>query len=241
MGQPTPPGDSPLVDGLDASWNEFVAYIPEDKRAEFAPKFKERLQKDYEPLKQWESLQKSGVTPEYASTALSIYDMIEQDPKKIYDAIGDHLGITPQQAKEVIEEINEGDDDDPRIAALQEQVETLGQIALANRQQTVQEKMLAEQEAAIEKELSDVRAKYGDYPEDEIIMRMAQLDMTAEEAYNHYNGRVLEIQKRRPAPMIMGGAGAIPSRALDPTKLSGNDTRKVVAQMLDHANAERNK
>jgi hypothetical protein len=241
MGQPTPPGDSPLVEGLDASWNEFVSYIPEDKRAEFAPKFRERLQKDYEPLRQWESLQKSGVTPESASTALSIYDMIEQDPRKIYDAIGNHLGITPQQAQEVMEVIEDDDGTDPEIAALKEQVEVLGQIALAQRQQTSQERLEQQQAEALDQELAEVKKKYGDYPEDEIIMRMAQLDMTAEEAYNHYNGRVAEIQKRRPAPMIMGGSGAIPSRAIDPKKLSSSDTRNVVAQMLDHANAERNK
>src|SRR3954470_1975547 len=125
MGQPTPPGDSPLIEGLDSSWNDIVNFIPEDKRADFAPKFKERVQ-SYEALKPWEEFQKSGVTPDQAGTALNLFSVIENNPREVYETIGKHLGITPQQAKEVVKEVEkevESGNDDPRLATLQQQVD----------------------------------------------------------------------------------------------------------------------
>jgi hypothetical protein len=239
MGQPNPPGDIPLVEGLDPSWNEFVQYVPEDKRAEFAPKFKERISA-YEPLKQWEDLHKSGITPDQAGTALNLMTTIENNPKEVYETIGNYLNITPAQAQEVIEEIQDGDSDDPRIQRLEQQLDTLAQIALAQRDMTVQEKQAQQEDAKLEKEISDVIAKYGDdVPEDEILMRMLHKNMTAEQAYQEYSGRVSEIRKTRPAPRLMGSGGNVPNNAIDVTKLTTPQTKNLVAQMLDHANAER--
>lgn len=242
MGQPNPPGDLPLIEGLDSSWNDFVSAIPEDKRAELGPKLKERISgyesqvKSFEP---WAEFQKSGVTPEHAGTALQVFSVIENNPKEVYEAIGRSLGITTAEAKEVVKEIEAGDPEDPRIKTLQEQVDTLAQITLAQRQLSTQEQEAAEQDELLENELGDLKKKYGDFPEDEIVMRMLHKGLTAEDAFAEYNGRVTEIQKRRPAPMIMGSGGTIPSKAIDPTKLDSKSTKQLVAQMLDHANSAR--
>lgn len=235
----TPPGDIPLIEGLGAEWNEIVSAIPEDQRAVFAPKLKERIS-SYEPLKQWEDLHKSGITPSQAGTALDILAGIENNPREIYDTLGKHLGITPAEAKQVVKELEETDDNDPRYKTLKQQVDTLTEITLKNRQMSIEQQQLAEQEAALETELSTLKTKYGnDIPEDEILMRMLHKQQTAEEAYQEYTGRVAEIQKRRPAPLVMSGTGgAIPSRAIDPTKLDSKETKNLVAQMLDHARAE---
>lgn len=239
MGQPTPPGDVPLVEGLGSEWNEFVSAFPEDKRAELGPKLKERVS-GYESLEPWREFQKSGITPEHADTAINLFSLIENDPKQVYEAIGNHLGITPAQVKEAVKELEEVSDDDPRVATLQQQVDTLTQIMLAQRQMTAQEQQAAEQDQALNEELEGIKKKYGDVPEDEILMRMLHKNMTAEQAYEEYTGRVSEIQKRRPAPMIMGSGGVVPNRAIDVKKLDNAQTKSLVAQMLDHANAERN-
>jgi hypothetical protein len=239
MGQPTPPGDSPLIEGLDSSWNDIVNYIPEDKRAEFAPKFKERVQ-SYEALKPWEEFQKSGITPDHAGTALNLFSVIENNPREVYETIGKHLNITPQQAKEVVKEVEKEIDsgnDDPRLATLQQQVDTLAQIALANKQMSEEQQRAAEQDAKIEEEINGIKTKYGsDVPEDEILMRMLHKNMSAEEAYAEYSGRVSEIQKRRPAPVIMGAGGSVPNRGIDVKKLDNEGTKNLVAQMIQHAN-----
>lgn len=245
MTQSTPPGDLPLIEGLGNEWNELVSAIPEDKRAEFGPKLKERISA-YEPLKQWEELQKSGVTPEFAGQALNVFNYLEQNPREVYKAIGDHLGLTPAEVKEVVKDIKKetenGSVDDSRIAQMEQQLQTLAQIALAQRQQSTQEREQSEQDALIEKEISGLKTKYGDdVNEEEVVMRMLYKNMTAEQAYQEYAGHVTELRKRRPSPMIVGGSGGpIPKRSIDVTKLDAAGRKNLVAEMLNHANNERN-
>lgn len=244
MGQPTPPGDSPLYEGLGSEWNDVISAWPEEQRATLAPKLKERIDA-YEPLKQWDTFQKSGITPEHVGTALDLFSVIENNPREVYDTLAKHLNITPAQAKEVVKEVQAGNNSEnetnPEIATLKQQVETMAQILMAQRQQSSQAQLAAEAETAIENEIKAVKKKYGDsVDEEEIIMRMLHQNMTAEQAHQAYTNKVTEIQKRRPAPFVMGAGGNIPSNSIDVKKLSGQDTKSLVAQMMSQANAERN-
>ncbi len=75
MGQPNPPGDLPLIEGLSAEWNEFVSAFPEEQRNVLGPKLKERIsnyESSIESYKQWDDLQKSGITADQAGIALNI-------------------------------------------------------------------------------------------------------------------------------------------------------------------------
>lgn len=241
MGQPNPPGDIPLIEGLGPEWNDIVSAIPEEQRATLGPVLKERISA-FEPLKQWEDLHRSGITPQQAGTALDTIKYIESNPRDVYDAIAKHLNITPAQAQELEKELDEADSSDPRVARLQETVETLTQIALAQRQQTTQEKLAEQAEKEIDAELAAVKKKYGDHiPDEEIIMRMVHKNISAEDAFKEADSYANEVRRRRPAPYVMGANGTIPNRAIDPTKLDSKGTKDVVAQMLDHANSERNR
>ena len=243
MGQPTPPGDMPLFEGLGTEWNDVVSAIPEDRRAELAPRIKERLSA-YEPLKQWEDFQRSGITPAFAGQALDVFKYIEDNPREVYKAIGDHLGLTPAEAKEAVKELekeNKETGEDPRFATLQQQVETLAQIALAQRQQSTQEQEIAKQDAAMQKEMDSLKNKYGDdVDEEEILMRMLHKNMTAQQAYEEYSGKVTELRKRHPAPMLLGAGGTVPKKGIDVTKLNPAETKNLVAEMLAHENQARN-
>lgn len=233
MGQPN---DSPLYDGLDSSWNDVVSAFPEDRRDELAGALKSRIDA-YEPLKQWEDFTKSGITPDQAGQALNVYSTIENDPRRVYEAIGKHLGITPQQVQDVMEEeIDE--DDDPRLAALQKQVEIMSQIMVTEKQQSAQAQLAQQAEASIDKDLDGLKKKYGDIDEDEIITRMLYKNMTPEEAYTDYNNKFAQIRARRPSPLVLGGGGQVPQRSIDPTKLDSKDTKNLVAQILQHANEQ---
>lgn len=246
MSQPTPPGDIPLYDGLGSEWNDIVSGFPEDKRAELAPKLKERID-SYESYKQWDEFQKSGITPDQAKTALDLFSTIENDPRRVYETLGKYLGISTQEAKEVVKEVNAGnvDPNDPRaaeIAALKHQVDTLSQITIAQRQQEIQEQEVQAQSAALEKELDAVKKKFGaeNVDEDEIIMRMYDKGITAEQAHLQYMQKVEAIRARRPAPMVLGGSGAVPQRQIDVTKLNNMDTKNLVAQMMQQAVNQQN-
>jgi len=246
MGQPTPPGDMPLIEGLGPEWNEIVSGFPEDKRAELGPKIRERLstyettQQAYEP---WKNLQDSGITPELASTAATLYRLIENDPRQVYETIGKHLGITPQQAKEVVQEAKEDkEDEDPRFAklsTLEQQVQVMSQILLGQRDMEAQEKAKAEADAALDKELKSLKTKYSDVDEEQVIMYMLQHNVAAEEAYKMYTERDNNIRSRRPAPFVLGSGGHIPTnKPIDPKTLSPADTKNLVAQMMQQGTNE---
>lgn len=239
MGQPIPPGDNvPLYEGLDSSWNDFVSVIPEDKRSAFAERVN-GIHKEYEPLKQWEEFHKSGITPDHATTAVNLFATIENNPRQIYDAIGKHLGITPQQAEEVVEAIQEDDGSDPRIATLARQVEAMAQIMLGQRQQEVRSQAEAEADARLDKMLGDLKKKYPDVDEEEILWRMDKFDMSPEEAYQAHMSKVTGYRTSRPAPALLGQGGHVPRNVIDPTKLNAAGTKSLVAQMFEHDNAER--
>lgn len=237
MAQPTPPGDIPLIEGLGPEWNEFVSAIPEDRRAELGPKLKAQID-TYEPYKQWDDLQRSGITAEQASQALNVFQFIEDNPKQVYDALAAHLNISPQQAKEVVEEFEETVEEDPRIKTIQQQVETLAKIMLTQREQGAQQQLLAEEDARVDRELKELKKKYSDVDEREIIMRMMHGNMSAEEAYKDYSEMVTRVRSSRPAPVLLGNGGGVPRNAIDPTKLDSAGTRQIAAQMLEHARNE---
>ncbi len=235
MGQPNPPGDIPLIEGLGSEWNDIVSAIPEEQRAELAPKLKERVS-SYTELENWRDLHKSGITPDQAGSALNLYNIIENNPKQVYDLIGKSLGITAKEAEQVVEELEEGDPEDPRIATLQNQVETLVAIQLAERQQKTEAETKAEADKWLDGELASLKKKYGDsVDEEQVIMRMVQKGLTAEQAHNEHISYVDSIRARRPAPTLLGGGGSVPQKAIDPTKLSNKETKSLVAQYLEHA------
>jgi hypothetical protein len=239
MGQPNPPGDIPLYDGLGAEWNDIVGALPEDRRNELAPKLKERLDA-YTPLKEYEEFQKAGISKTQIYDAVNLFDVIEKDPRMVYDTLAKHLGISPQEVKQATETMEETvDEDDPRIRTMQQQLDTLSQIALAQRQEETQSKIQADAEAQLESELSALHKKYGDVNEEEIVMRMLAKGIDAEQAYNEFTALTTDIRRRPPAPQILGGGGTVPARAIDPTKLDSAGTKNLVAQMMMHANAER--
>jgi hypothetical protein len=245
MTYPTPPGDNvPLYEGLDSSWNDIVGAFPEDKRAELAPLLQSRIteiEKQYEPLKQYEDFARSGITKDHAETALNIYSMIENNPKQIYDELGKYLGVSSAQAEKIVEQVQDADPDaDPRIATMQQQLDTLMQIKLAEHNQTVQQKQQAEADAAIEKELNSLRKKHGDFDEEEVLMRMLHKGVTADQAFAEYTNKLSEIRRGRPAPMLLGGGGNVPRPGIDVKKLDSAGAKSLVVQMLQADAATRN-
>jgi hypothetical protein len=239
MGQPIPPGDNvPLYEGLDSSWNDFVSAIPEEKRSAFAEQV-QGIHKQYEPLKQWEDLAKSGITPDHASTALNVYSVLENRPQEVYDTLAKYLNITPQQAEKVVEAVEENDGTDPIIQQLQHKIDTIGQVMLAERNQSVAQKQQAEMDAAIDREMNALKKKYSDVNEEEVVMRALQKGLTLEQAYQDYTSFVTEVRRRPSTPMIMGGGGSIPQPGIDVKKLDSAGAKSLVAQMFTHSNAER--
>jgi hypothetical protein len=234
----TPPGNLPLYEGLDPEWNDIVGALPEDRRAELAPKLKERLDA-FTPLKQYEDFHKSGVTNDQIQQALQLSTVIDNHPRQVYEKLAEFLGISREEAKEVVEEVEEGveDGDDPRYAALKKQIDVLSQIMLNENQQKTQAQLNAQADAAIDKEINTVKKKFGDVDEEQLLLYMGR-GLNAEQAYQAYTKRDADIRARRPAPTLLGSGQAVPRQAPDMAKMSPEDTRKFVAQMMEHGRQE---
>jgi hypothetical protein len=237
MGQPTPPGDIPLYDGLGTEWNEVLSVIPEEVRGTVGSALKNRVA-DYETklssYKDWDDVIKTG-NPELVKTAIGTYEVIENRPQEVYELLGRHLGISTQQAKKVAEELEDDNSGDPIVTQLKNQVDTLSQIILSQRQEEMKSTQLKQQEDALAKELDNLKSKYGDYDEEQILYRMHDKGLSAEDAYKEYSAMVDSIRARRPAPMVLGQSGSIPRQAVDPRKLDSKDTKNLVAQLLQQS------
>lgn len=234
--------------GINPSWNDVLNYVPEDKRNEVIPKLQEwdkNYQKVQSEIAPWKDFISSGVDPETAQFSLNVLSTLEANPRMIYEALGNHLGITPGQAKELVEDqglleaekqLNKQTKelDDPRLTKLQEQTDAMARILLARRE----EEAVAAEEAALDEELSALRDKYGEYDEEYVLAKM-HAGMDSEEAVKAYIEHEEAILRRRPvAPRILGGGGQIPSPAIDPGKLDSKGTKELIVQMLQAAQAQ---
>lgn len=246
------PGEAgiPLVEGGNPAWNDVLQYVPEDKRAEVVPKLKE-WDSSYQTVQQsyneWKALSDQGIKAEDAQLAVNVLSMLEHDPKRVYDALGAHLGISAEEAQEVIEggqglEAQEQAAQelgiDPEVLnSLNQRVDALTRIALAEKQ----EKDVAKEEVELDRELKALEKAHGVFPEEEVIMRMMHKGLSAEEALNDYMAYEEQLLSRRPsAPRLLGSSGGrVPNQQIDVTKLDGKGTRDLVAQMLTASNAER--
>lgn len=238
----------PLYEGVSAEWNDVLSAVPEDRRSGVAEKIKtfdteyNQLKGSYEP---WKPFITGGVDPEYVETAVKVLSMMETQPHQVYETMGKYLnqGQQPPPAAPKVPTGNVDEPDDnstqidltkhPEFQKIAKQQEILAQIALAQKEQERQSKEQAAQDKALDDELNALKKKYGEFPEDEITMRMAYKDMTAEEAYQEFSQFARNIRTGRPAPYVLGGGGQIPRQPLDVKKLDSKATKDLVVQMLE--------
>src|SRR5690606_9411873 len=170
--------------------------------------------------KPWEDLSKQGIDPNAAITGVQLLNLIDTQPQVVYETLKNYLeknNLLPAGEPMPTDSIQEEGDNqnldelDPKLQKLEQQVQVLAQIALAQKE----EKERQQQDQAVEKELTSLRKKVGDFPEEEILMRMSHYGLSAEEAYKKYMGHVEEIRIRRPAPTLLGAGSTIPSKNIN--------------------------
>lgn len=234
----------PLVEGGNPAWNDVLQYVPEDKRQEVVPRLQE-WDKNYQEVQQqlapWKEFVDSKVDPETAQLGLNVLTTIENNPQAAYDAIGKHLGISSKEAKEVVQDVQKdieaGQDSSSGISKeqfeqLKKTTDAMAQILVANRQQ----EEINQEEQALDQELSALKKNKGDFPEEEIVMRMLHLGLNAEEAYDHYAQFEENLFKsRKQAPRVLSGGGQVPQPHVKVTELDRKGTKDYVAQMLTQA------
>lgn len=243
-------GNSP---GPNPAWNEVLDILPEQFHSVVTPHFQKwdqsaqsRIEQANESLKEYESYKpyiEHGISNEEIEQGLRLMYEINNNPQNVYSALAEayKFGQTPGVGTDPNPDDNESDEgaplseEDPRFNQLQQGLELVSKIVLND----AQAKQAATADAELSKELDKLRTDFGEYDDDYVLTKMMN-GMSGEDAVKAYQKLVAPKQF---APNLLGNGGSgsgLPSNAIDPTKLSGKETRNLVAEMLASAAKQNN-
>lgn len=234
------PAWAPFLEVLPTSLHPTVTPVLQEWDRGVQQRFQE-IHSEYEPYKPYQQFIDNEVDPEAIEVAMGIFAQLDENPRAIYDALvqtfGEEWGLNQQQAADPsldpsYESYGETPKD-PRIDALEQGFQQLAQTLLNERQQQEQTQLDAQQDSALDQELSALKATHGDFNET-IVLGLMLSGRTGEQAVAEYlsdRNNALASAQRPPAPSILS-AGGVQSVSQDVRKLDGKDTRALVAQML---------
>lgn len=240
------PGGDGNAPGPNPAWSDVLGIIPEQYHAAITPHFQKwdqsaqsRIEQANSQVQAYEGFKpfiEHGIDPQELENGLRLMYEINNNPQNVYNALGQaySLGNTPGN-----DDGGDGEDDgtqnyqDPRYDTLQQNLELVNQIILQDHEA----KEAAKADAELDHELSGLKQKFGDIDE-RYVLAMMQNGMTGEQAaqsFQEFRNGLLQSNPRPFAPNVMGGSqggAGYPSQQVDPTKLSGKETRGLVEQML---------
>ncbi len=217
--------------------------VPQDLHDKIIPhlnKWDQNFQKVQQGYAPWKPILDMGVTPDTVQAGLNLVSMLENNPEALYKALVDYYKFgenkdVPSQGQ--ITENQNNTEDDPykdRFDQMERGFNTLAEHVLQQRQQEEN----AKADATLDQEFQAAKQKHGDFDEEWVIAKcMANSDLSIDSAaqmyQKWYQGQMAKFGAK---PLIMGGGGGgLPQNNVDVTKLSGKDTRSLVAQMIEHA------
>lgn len=237
---------APPVDTGHPAWQEILGAVPEMFHGQIRPTLEkwdkgvqEQLEKTRGEWRDYQFIREAGIEPQTVQYALNIIQAMQNDPRAFYDSLGDYYKFSQQGAQQALVDEESTELQDPYAAQLQKMQQDMETMARALYAQQQKEKQ-AQEDAALEKELSSLRTKYGEYDEQYVLGLMAngQDGESAVRAYKTLEGKLRGSNGQAAAqvPRIMGSGGGAPtSGAVDPRKLDASGRKALVAQMLEKA------
>lgn len=247
---------TPEAPGPNPAWNDVLSVLPEQFHNVVTPHFQkwdqaaqQRIEQANQSVTQFEAYKpfvENGISPQDLEQGLQLMYQINQDPKAVYEALGEAYGLSAAQVEAAIEGEGEPEGEsqnfqDPRVDQLQQGVELIAQNLLDQHQA----KLDAEAESELDAGLKKLKDAHGEFDEQYVLSLCAvHPDITLEQAHANYQQltqRILQQNPRPFAPNVMGNSGGgtgLPSQAIDPRTLDGKSTRDLVAQMLKAANQD---
>lgn len=243
---------------INPAWGDVLSYIPEDKRTEVLPKLQSwddnfaKVQSEYAPYK---PLLEHNVSVEDIQKAFAFANLVNSNPKAVYDELGQRFGFGQgqQQVKEEEEEDPDFQKDQvpdltkhPEFVKMQQTIQQFQQAAEqeALRQQEVQYQQQVESEfSGLENEL---RVKLSPKAREEILIRSVKIgDRTGNydirEGYKDYASFVNQIRNSRAnstAPRVFNGSGGLPANSKPLSQLDEDERSKRIVAFLEAANKE---
>lgn len=266
----SPPVDS-SVSSDHPAWTPIIEAVPEVFRDRLRPTLQEwdkgvqqkleNTKSEYEKqLESWSDyrfIQDAGLDASTVQNAITMLSQLQQDPEAFYKALGSHYGFnaqgqpvaqTPAGTSDYDLDSDESQQSNPEVAALKAELDRVREYI--NSQQLSQQQQ--EENARLEKELSDLKQAHGDYDEEYVLGLMAN-GIPAVQAVQRYKALVERVtpktntppgnpspQGQATAPTVLGSGGVAPTQSpVDPKKLDA-EGRKAFAIKLAQSARERN-
>jgi hypothetical protein len=237
--------------GPNPAWNDVLSVIPPEYHQQVTPHFQQwdqaaqtRIESVNNQFKDYQPFVENGISPQDLEQGLQLMYQINSNPQGVYNALAEAYGFAAQQANSN-SQAADGEEEvdgyqDPRydeIAALQQrQQEGLDLIAQTLLQQE-QAKLDAQAEAEIDSELNALKKQHPGISEEFALSLMVN-GFDANQVGERWAAMTQGILQQNPrpfAPNVLGSNGGgtgLPSQAIDPKKLSGQQTRSLVEQMV---------
>lgn len=232
---------------INPAWNDLLEVVPEDVHEQVIPHLQkwdkgvqERFTQVQSEWDQYKFLKENEISPEDTRIALGVLRAIQEDPESVYKALQENYGYGNNVNEEQDTGLDQGQEDLSNLppAFMQEferlksGYETMAQILLEKQKQEEEQ----EQDKKLQAELASLRQQHGSFNEKFVLTEMLN-GSSPEDAIKAWNDVVQEIKEqnaRPPAPRLLGAnSGGIPGeKRLDPTKLSSQETKNLVASYL---------
>ncbi len=226
----------------------FLEKVPAEHRPILEPYVKQwdagvsrRFQELHGKFKPYEEL---GADPETLSQAYQIYQMLDTNPKQLYDLLAEDFGGevgTPDESQNAPGDQAPGipQEWEQKFTKQQEILEALVEHVMSER--TTQQESQEDQE--FEQYLSMIKQEAGEDSqefEDFILAQLIANDGDANAALQTWNSfkQSLINSAARPTPPVLSGGGSIPQESQSVKDLSKKDTVSFVADLLSQVNRE---
>lgn len=250
----------PESGGGNPAWNDFLRDVPQSMHPMFEPHLKkwdsnvqDRIQQVHSQYADYKPFAEAGINKDLLNEALQVYNAINDNPQEVLRILNETYGSNQIQQQgqgqqgiqsnqgfqpEVVAEhpVGEGGQYNPEFARLQEMTNTMAQLLI--QQENARQDLMADQE--LDKELGDLKQKFGDYDENFVLSYM-NIGMSGEDAVKTYlaaKNEILSNHNRPPAPITVSGSGQLPSNAVNPAAMNEKDTKALVAAMMRATNSQ---
>lgn len=246
--------------GGHPAWNEILSRVPQSLHDSIRPTLEqwdkgvqEKLQQvhaQYDPYRQF-----TQMPPEQLSAAVQLFQVLNTNPELVYRQLAETFGQQQQAGaqgqnadEELYDPYGQQQQEDPRIAQLAQQQEMIMRQMQAAQEAQVQQQANSWLDNKVN-EISGVFKQRGIEPDMEYILGVATAQMqrtpnadpdqvmaAAVQKYESFLSRAASARTGiAGAPQVIPPSGAVPSSNFDPTKLSGEDRRKVGAELIAQA------
>lgn len=244
---------------LNPAWNAILEPLPQEFHKQVMPKLKEwddnfaKVQSEYAPYK---PLLENKVGFEDIQKAFQLVDLLNSNPRAVYDQLGTRFGFNSGQGQQQIEDNEDDDPKDvgnpsgevditkhPQFIALQQQVAQFDQFQRSQMETYQRQQEEQRVQAEISNEFAALEKNVGKLADDvkaEIIRRAVAIgdargdgNFFIEEGYRDYANWVSRVRNTRAnntAPNVMPGNGGQPHQKKSYGQMTDDERVDRIAQ-----------